>query len=435
MATLIEMPKLSDTMTVGTLVSWLKKEGDPVESGDMIAEVETDKATMEVENFEDGVILKLYVTEGQQVAIGEPICAVGEKGEEAPEVSASAPAAPAAEEPKAEPAPAPAAPAPKAEPAPAPAAPAPVAEAPAAKAAPTPAGVKASPLAKKIAAELKVDLSTVKGTGPNGRIVKADVESAAKNPTPAAAPAAKAAPAAALPGGLVQEAKKVPVSTMRGTIARRLLESKNTIPHFYLSIEVNAGALLKLRGELNAGLESQGVKLTVNDLILKASVEALRRVPAMNVSWMGDHIEYHDKVNLAFAVPIPDGLLTPTIEGAHNKSIRQISAEAKSLIKKTQAKKLSPAEMSGHTFTVSNMGMPRLGISNFFGIINPPNAGILCVGASVAKPIVAKDGSITAGQVMNLALCCDHRAVDGADGAEFLSTLRVILENPSLILV
>ena len=222
---------------------------------------------------------------------------------------------------------------------------------------------------------------------------------------------------------------------MRGTIARRLLESKNTIPHFYLSIEVNAGALLKLRGELNAGLESQGVKLTVNDLILKGSVEALRRVPAMNVSWMGDHIAYHEGVNLAFAVPIPDGLLTPTIEGAHNKSIRQISAEAKSLIKKTQAKKLSPAEMSGHTFTVSNMGMPRLGISNFFGIINPPNAGILCVGASVSKPIVAKDGSIQAGQVMNLALCCDHRAVDGADGAEFLSTLRDILENPSLILV
>ncbi|MEM7673110.1 MAG: dihydrolipoamide acetyltransferase family protein, partial [Verrucomicrobiota bacterium] len=206
-------------------------------------------------------------------------------------------------------------------------------------------------------------------------------------------------------------------------------------PHFYLSIEVNAEALLKLRAELNAGLESQRVKLTVNDLILKASVEALRRVPALNTSWMGDHVQYHDGVNLAFAVPIPDGLLTPTIKDAHTKGIRQISAEAKSLIKKTQAKKLTPDEMTGHTFTVSNMGMPRLGISNFFGIINPPNAAILCVGASVAKPVVAKDGSIKAGQMMNLALCCDHRVVDGADGAEFLSSLRDILENPSLVLV
>ncbi|MCH2156930.1 MAG: pyruvate dehydrogenase complex dihydrolipoamide acetyltransferase [Opitutales bacterium] len=423
MATIIEMPKLSDTMTVGTLVTWLKKEGDPVASGDMIAEVETDKATMEVENFEDGIILKVYVAEGEQVDIGAPICAIGEKGEDIPEVgtSSSAPKTEAAEETPKE----------------ASASPAPTAPEPTTIAATTQAPsssdsrVKASPLAKKIAAEKGIDLASITGSGPNGRIVKADVENT--KPIPASETAAAPAPVI-YSGAGIQEAKSVPVSNMRGTIARRLLESKTQIPHFYLSIEVNATALIKFRGELNAGLESQGVKLTVNDLILKAATEALRRVPSLNASWMGDHIQYHDAVNMAFAVPIPDGLLTPTIMDAHLKSIRTISQEAKALIKKTQAKKLTPAEMSNHTFTVSNMGMPRLGISNFFGIINPPDAAILCVGASVAKPVISPKGDVVPGQIMNLALCCDHRVVDGADGAEFLSSLRDILETPALIL-
>ena len=430
MANIIEMPKLSDTMTVGTLVKWLKKEGDAVKSGDMLAEVETDKATMELECFFDGTILKIFAEAGAQVALGAALCAVGKPGETV-EISAGKPATPAA-------APAPA-------PAPAAAAPAPVAAAPApAAASHTPAAparadgerVKISPLAKKLAAEKGVDASTVTGSGPGGRIVRADIEAAAKNPKPAAS--GKASGGAAFAGGAVgakgpiQQERAVAVSTMRGVIAKRLLESKTTIPHFYLEIEVDAEPLLSLREQLNKGLEAAGVKLSVNDFILKASAEALRRVPDVNASWHGTEIRYHAAAHVSFAVALPDGLITPVVFNAHDKSVFEISKDAKSLGKKAKDKKLSPAEFTGGTFCVSNLGM--MGIPKFLPIINPPNAAILGVGTTVVKPVV-KNGQIVIGQTITLTLSADHRVVDGAVGAQFLSALKAVLESPALLLV
>jgi pyruvate dehydrogenase E2 component (dihydrolipoamide acetyltransferase) len=442
MAELIDMPKLSDTMTVGTVVSWLKKEGEAVASGDMIAEIETDKATMEMEVFTDGVLIKQYVKAGGQVAVGEPIAAIGEAGEAAPEVtSGSATEAPSAKqepEKKATPTPEP-----KAEPAAAAQEPIPVTPAPTV---PVVAGsggkIKASPLAKRIAAEKGVDLSTVSGTGPGGRIIKADVIAASENPaamTPAAPPAASGS-AVSAPVVMPQfgESKSIPVSNMRNVIAKRLLQSKTEIPHFYLNIEVDMGPLLEMRSMINAKTsklppEQGGIKYSVNDFILKAATEALKKVPAANASWMGSTIEQHGAVHMAFAVAVDEGLVTPTIKDAHAKSLSQISVEAKELIKKAQSKKLKPDEMTGSTFTVSNLGM--FGINNFYGIINPPNAAILSVGATEKKPVVAPDGSIVPGDRMNIGLSGDHRVVDGAVGAEYLAALRDIIENPPLMLI
>jgi len=402
MASIIEMPKLSDTMTTGTLAKWLKKEGDTVASGDMIATVETDKATMELECFEDGVILKQYAAEGDEVAVGAPVCAVGEKGEAAP-ASDSAPAAVTA----AAPAPVTESPAPTAAPAEAPAA--------------TPAGrVKASPLAKKVASAKGIDISTVHGTGPGGRVVRDDVDKAAAAPAPGTVSAAPGADTI------------IKVNNMRATIARRLLEAKTTIPHFYLETEVDVGPLLVLRGKLNDALANEGVKLTVNDFILKASIEALRRVPSANSSWLGDKIVQYGAVHIAFAVAVEEGLLTPTIKDADRKSLRQISADAKVLATKARDRKLTPAEMSGSTFTISNLGM--FGITNFFGIINPPNGAILCVGTTVKKPVVNDKDQIVVGQRMSLGLSCDHRVVDGAVGAKFLAALKLLIEAPELML-
>jgi pyruvate dehydrogenase E2 component (dihydrolipoamide acetyltransferase) len=452
---------------VGTLVKWLKQEGDSVDAGDMIAEVETDKATMEVENFEEGIILKRYVQEGEQVAIGAPMCAVGDQGEDPPEVdmesanqveeadesddgddepeAADLAKSPAGDDDRKE---AGSSGTGKDKPAEE-QTPDESGDAPAAPTTEDGERIKASPLARKIAAEKGVDLSGLKGTGPNGRIVKADVLQAAESgqpagsgkaaPQPAASSTAEKAAPAPEPqivnyGGPIQEGKSVKTSNMRKTIASRLLESKTTIPHFYLSAEVDAAPLMAMRQQVNAGLEAEGVKLTVNDFILKAAAEALRRVPALNASYRGDSIEYHESVHLAFGVPIPDGLLTPTIKDAHLKTLRVIGSEARTLIRKTQEKKLTPDEMTGHTFTVSNLGMPRYGISNFFGIINPPDAAILCVGAANEQPVI-QDGQVVPGLRMNLALCCDHRVVDGADGAGYLATLRELIENPALILV
>jgi pyruvate dehydrogenase E2 component (dihydrolipoamide acetyltransferase) len=424
MATLIDMPKLSDTMTVGTLVRWLKNEGDPVANGDMIAEVETDKATMEVECFDDGVLIKCYCGEGDEVAVGDPIAAIGEAGEEAPAVS-SAPAAAAAEAPAAAPAPAeaPAAPAPT--PAPAPAAPAAVAT--------SDARVKASPLAKKIAAEKGIDLASIQGSGPGGRIVKDDVLNA--KPGSAAAPAAAApesAPVATL------EALEMPVSNMRKSIGKALVASKTQAPHFYLQIEVDGAPLAKLRAQLNSKLadlppEHGGAKFSVNDLTLKAAAEAVRRVPAINRSWEGDTIKQHPNVHLAFGVAIDDGLVTPVIRAAETKGLRQIGAEAKVLIKKARGKKLTPNEMSGSTLTVTNLGM--FGITDFYGIINPNNAAILSIGATIKKPVVNAQGDIVVGQVMKVGLSGDHRTIDGAVGAQYLQVLKEILENPATMLV
>jgi len=438
MANIIDMPKLSDTMTVGTLVKWLKKEGDTVKAGDMLAEVETDKATMELESFFSGTLLKIFAQAGSQVAIGAALCAVGKPGETVDAPAAPAPKAeePKKEEPKAE-APAPAAPvaAPTPAPAPAPVAPTPAPAAPAA----SDARLKISPLAKKIAAQQNIDASRLAGSGPGGRIVKADVLAAAANPAllRSAAPAAAKSPgfspqASGFTRGPIQEDRVAPVSTMRGVIAKRMVESTTTIPYIYVDIEIDMEPLLAIRSQLNTGLESQGVKLSVNDFVLKACAEALRRVPAVNSSWQGTGIQYFGAVHMAFAVALEDGLITPVVRDAHAKSVFQISTEAKALGKKAKDKKLAPNDYTGGTFCVSNLGM--MGIPRFTAIINPPNSAILAVGTTVTKPVV-KNGQIVVGQTMTVTLSADHRVFDGAVAAQYLAALKDILEKPALLLV
>ncbi|MBX3735631.1 MAG: pyruvate dehydrogenase complex dihydrolipoamide acetyltransferase [Candidatus Didemnitutus sp.] len=442
MANIIDMPKLSDTMSVGTLVKWLKKEGDAVKSGDMLAEVETDKATMELESFFDGTLIKIFAPAGSQIAVGAPLCAVGQPGEK---VDAPAGAAPKAAAPAAA-VPAPAAPAP---------APTPVAPPPAPVAAPAPAPVsvaaapapegriKISPLAKKIAAQNNLNVAGLAGTGPHGRIVKADVLAAVANPALLQTKSAPSVGASSLATksftggtpsrtGPLQEDRTVPATNMRATIAKRLLEAKTTIPHFYLEIEVDAEPLLAVRAQLNEGLAAEGVKLSVNDFVLKASAEALRRVPCVNASWTGTGIQYFGAAHVSFAVAIEDGLITPVIRDAHTKSVFAISAEAKPLGKRAKEKKLKPDEFTGGTFCVSNLGM--MGVTKFSAIINPPNSAILAVGTTVTKPVV-KNGAIVVGQTMTLTLSCDHRVVDGALGAQFLAAIKDLLEKPALLLV
>jgi len=437
MPQIIDMPKLSDTMTVGTLVKWLKHEGDAVKSGDMLAEVETDKATMELECFFDGTLLKQFAAAGSQVAIGDALCAVGQPGEkvEAPAKKSAPIAAPVEETKSAPPPPAPV-PVPAVAPAPAPAAPPPLPVAAAAPPAPG-ARVKISPLARKLAIELSVNPANVQGTGPGGRIVRADIEAAAKAPksaAPAAASAKAKAPAAPFIGtsdAPVQAEKVTKNSNMRATIARRLIEAKTTIPHFYLETEIDAAPMLALRAQVNDVVGDAG-KLSVNDFILKACAHALRRVPAVNCSWEGDGIKAHAAANVSFAVAIEDGLITPVIFNAHAKTIHQISAEAKALGAKAKAKKLQPNEYSGGTFCVSNLGM--FGVHRFSAIINPPNAAILAVGTTVKKPVVNDAGQIVPGERLALTLSCDHRVVNGATGAQFLAALKDLLEKPVTVL-
>ena len=434
MADIIEMPKLSDTMTTGTLVKWLKNEGDAVSSGTILAEVETDKATMELESFFDGVLLKIFAPAGSQVEIGGALCAIGKAGETVAAPAGKAPAAapaPKKEEPakpaKTQEAPPVAAPAKSAAPAPVPAP-----AAPAAPTAETSSGrLKISPLARKLAAEKKIDASHLQGSGPSGRIVRADILAASASGASQISNL-KSQIGAVGAKGPIQEERSVPVSNMRGVIAKRLLESKTTIPHFYLDIDVDAGPLLALRAQLNEGLTDAGVKLSVNDFILKACAESLRRVPAVNASWADTAIKYHAAAHVSFAVAIEDGLITPVVKDAHDKSVFAISTEAKTLGKAAKAKKLAPAQYTGGTFCVSNLGM--MGIDRFTAIINPPNAAILAVGTTVEKPVV-QNGRIVIGQRMTLALSCDHRVVDGAVGAQFLAALRLLLEKPALLLV
>jgi pyruvate dehydrogenase E2 component (dihydrolipoamide acetyltransferase) len=458
MANIIDMPKLSDTMTVGTLVKWLKKEGDAVKTGDMLAEVETDKATMELECFFDGTLLKIFAAPGSQVAIGAPLCAIGKAGEkvDAPAPKTPAAAAPAGAQPAGQPTPvmqkadgtqvsAPGASTtskteiearPTTEPHTAPSAPS---GSQAAPSAPAHEGrVKISPLARKVAAEKGIDPSRVTGSGPGGRIVRADILAAEKSGT-AKAGAAPVRGGGSLPSGPgafakgpIQEERTAPVSNMRGAIARRLLESKTQLPHFYVEIEIDAAPLLALREQLNTGLEKEGVKLSVNDFILKGCAEALRRVPQVNGSWEGSQIRYFGAAHISFAVAMEDGLITPVIRDAHQKSVFQISTEAKSLGRLAKDKKLKPEQFTGGTFCVSNLGM--MGIPRFSAIINPPNAAILAVGTTVKKPIV-KDDQIVIGQTMVLTLSCDHRVVDGAVGAQYLNALKQLLESPALLLV
>ena len=430
MANITLMPKLSDTMTVGTLVKWLKKEGDVIKTGDMLAEVETDKATMELESYFDGTLLKIFSPPGSQLPIGAALCAIGKPGEtvEAPKAAPTAAAPVAVATPPPTPAPAPA-PAPVVAAAPAPA------SKPAAPAAPA-ARIKISPLARKLAEEKRIDFTRVKGTGPGGRIVRADILAAEKNPPAAKTARADAAPAwgyrSVLDKGPVQAESFAPASNMRATIARRLLEAKTTIPHFYLDIEVDAAPLLALREQLNAGLAKDGVKLSVNDFVLKAAAVALRAIPGVNTSWTGTGIQSHAAIHVSFAVAIEDGLITPVIRDTDGKTLFQISTEAKALGGRAKDKKLQPAEFTGGTFCVSNLGMA--GVDRFCAIINPPNAAILAVGSTVKKPVV-KDDEIVIGQRMTLTLSCDHRVVDGLLGAKFLNAVKAHLESPSLLLL
>jgi pyruvate dehydrogenase E2 component (dihydrolipoamide acetyltransferase) len=438
MAEIIDMPKLSDTMSVGTLIKWLKKEGDAVKSGDMLAEVETDKATMELESFFTGTLIKIFAPAGAQVAIGAALCAIGNPGEvveapvtPAPKADSGAAATPPQSAPVATPVPAPVvAPVPTAAPIPVASSPTPLASGPAES------RLKISPLARIIASNEKIDPARLTGSGPHGRIVKADVLAAAANPA-LLAPASQISNPKSQFGALgakgpIQQDRTVPASNMRATIAKRLVEAKSQIPHFYLEIEVDAEPLLAVRTQLNTAFEKEGVKLSVNDFILKASADALRRVPGVNASWVGTGIQYHGAAHVSFAVAIEDGLITPVIRDTHTKSIFQISSEAKPLGKRAKEKKLKPEEFTGGTFCVSNLGM--MGIERFSAIINPPNAAILAVGTTVTKPVV-KNGVIAVGQTMVLTLSCDHRVVDGALGAQFLAAIKDLLEKPALLLV
>jgi pyruvate dehydrogenase E2 component (dihydrolipoamide acetyltransferase) len=453
----IQMPKLSDTMTEGTLIAWKKKKGDQVSAGEVLAEIETDKATMEWESPEDGTLTEIYVEEGGKVNVGDKIAFIGGEGEEAPkkedkekekEEKAEKPPtdekekeekpeakeketeeekpkkaeepkkeeklkAEEKEEKKAEPA--------KAEKKTEAEKPAPRLE----KA--EEARVKASPVARRIAAELGVDLSSVKGTGPEGRVTETDVRSAAKSKQPA--PSAKI-PAAVKAG----ESARIQLSGMRKIIAQRLVESLGPVPHFYLDIDIDAAPLMEAREELkSAGEGADAAKITVNDFVLKATVQAAVKVPRVNASFDGDAIVQYADIDLGIAVAIEDGLLTPVIRAAQNKSLREISELAKDLAYRARNKRMKPEEFQGGTFTVSNLG--GMGIDSFSAVINPPQGFILAVGRITKVPVVDDCDQIIVGHRMSLTMSCDHRVIDGALGAEYLKELRHLLENPALLLV
>jgi pyruvate dehydrogenase E2 component (dihydrolipoamide acetyltransferase) len=405
----IKMPALSPTMEEGTLARWLVKVGDTVRSGDIMAEIETDKATMEFEAVDEGVIASIDIPEGSEgVKVGTVIATL---------VGEDEPAKPAA------------APAPKAAPAPAPAPVALRAAAPAPAVAAKGDRIVASPLAKRIAADRGVDLAAVKGSGPNGRIVKVDVESAgtaAPAPAAAAKPAAAAALAAPIPDfGIPFEAEKL--GNVRKVIARRLTEAKQTIPHIYLTVDVRLDALLKLRGELNKALEADGIKLSVNDLLIKALAKALVRVPKCNVSFAGEELRKYSRADISVAVAAPSGLITPIIVDAATKGVAQISTEMKALADKAREGKLQPHEYQGGTASLSNLGM--FGIKQFDAVINPPQAMILAVGAGEQRPHVV-DGALAVATVMSVTGSFDHRAIDGADGAQLMQAFKSLVENP-----
>ncbi|UWS02448.1 pyruvate dehydrogenase complex dihydrolipoamide acetyltransferase [Phaeobacter inhibens] len=438
MPTEILMPALSPTMEEGTLAKWLVKEGDTVASGDLLAEIETDKATMEFEAVDEGVIGKILIPEGSEgVKVNSPIAVLLEDGESADDIGAT-PAAPAAAADETAPA------------ASEKAAPAPVAAAAApAPAAPTAADgnrIFASPLARRIAADKGLDLAQLNGSGPRGRIVKADVENAkpqAADAPAAAAPATAAAPAAAAaPTGPSADQvarmyegrtyEEVKLDGMRKTIAARLTEAKQTVPHFYLRRDIQLDALLKFRGELNKQLEGRGVKLSVNDFIIKACALALQAVPDANAVWAGDRVLKMEASDVAVAVAIEGGLFTPVLQNSDTKSLSTLSTEMKDLAKRARDRKLAPHEYQGGSFAISNLGM--FGIDNFDAIVNPPHAGILAVGAGVKKPVVGADGELAVATVMSVTMSVDHRVIDGALGAELLNAIKDNLENPMMML-
>lgn len=408
MAVAIRLPRMSDTMEDGTIVSWFVKVGDTVKSSEMIADVETDKATMELENFEKGEVLHLNVAEGETVPVETVIAIIGKKGEDFQHLLEEAPAAaaPAVETPAATPA----------------------AETPAPVATPAPAAstpsttsnngrVFASPLAKKMAEDRGIDLSTVVGSGDNGRVTKKDIENY------------KGAPAANTAAVGVESYEEVPVSQMRKTIAKRLAESKFTAPHFYLTKEIKMDAALAARKRMNEYAEN---KISINDLIVKAAAVALKKHPNINSSWLGDKIRRNHHVHIGVAVAIDDGLLVPVVRFADSKSLSQIGSEVRDLAGKAKNKELQPKDWEGNTFTISNLG--AFGIDEFTAIVNPPDACILAIGSS-KETIIVENGEMRPGHVMKVTLSCDHRAVDGVTGANFLKTFAELLEEPVRLLV
>ena len=447
----IQMPKLSDTMTEGTLVAWKKKKGDKVSAGEVLAEIETDKATMEWEAPEDGILTEIYLEEGGKVNVGDKIAFIGGEGEEAPkeekapaekeekkpeeaeakekkpekelEKKEEKPKAERKEEQQA---------APKEKPVEATVSPA--------RTQPTrpppqreEARIKASPIARRIAAELGIDLSSVNGTGPDGRVTETDVRAAAKSKT-TSAPQKPAAAVKQAPTVRPGQGARIQLSGMRKIIAQRLVESLGPVPHFYLNIDIDAGPLMEAREELKSGGDgTDASKITVNDFVLKAAVQAAVKIPRVNASFDGDAIVQYADVDLGIAVAIEDGLLTPVIRAAQNKSLREISELGKDLAHRARNKRMKPEEFQGGTFTVSNLG--GMGIDSFFAIINPPQGFILSVGLITKSPVVDDSDQIIVGHRMNIGMSCDHRVIDGALGAQYLKELRHLLENPALLMV
>lgn len=439
MAVTVEMPKLSDTMEEGTLIKWAVSVGDTVSAGDHLADVETDKATMELQAFDDGTVAKLILDEGATVPVGQVILILAESGESVEDAAKTEiPDAAPAPAPKAEAAPA------TPEPAAAPATPtpAPVAAAPA-PTAPPPAGgnIKISPLARKLADEHGLDINKITPTGPDGRIIKRDVLKAAADGTARPSAGGGAAPMAS-PTAVAIEAKTTQVPGMRKVIAKRLVESKTTVPHFQVSVAINMDPLMEMRATLNQRLASQGIKLSVNDFITRAVAVAATQHPVINSSWMGDTIVQHGTVNVGTAISLPEerggGLVVAVCRDVQNKSMMQISGEVKELAGAARGRGLSPEQMSDSTITISNLGMPQYGVTQFNAIVNPPNAAIVAVGAAIEKPVVRDvygEKKIVIGHEMNATLSGDHRVIDGASAAEYLTTFRSLLENPVGLLV
>jgi pyruvate dehydrogenase E2 component (dihydrolipoyllysine-residue acetyltransferase) len=437
MPTEILMPALSPTMEEGTLAKWLVKEGDTVSSGDLLAEIETDKATMEFEAVDEGVIGKILIPEGSEgVKVNTAIAVLLEDGESADDIGSAAPAPKAEAEPSATPDAAPAATA----------APAAAAPAPAAPKGADGTRIFASPLARRIAANKGLDLANVTGSGPHGRIVKSDVEGLSASDAPAAKPAADAAAPAAPAAAAAQgpstgavlkiyegrEFEEVKLDGMRKTIAARLTEAKQSIPHFYLRRDIQLDALMNFRADLNKQLEPRGIKLSVNDFIIKACALALQQVPEANSVWAGDRTLRLKPSDVAVAVAIEGGLFTPVLKDAEMKSLSALSAEMKDLAARARDRKLAPHEYQGGSFAISNLGM--FGIENFDAVINPPHGAILAVGAGVKKPIVGKDGEMAVATVMSVTLSVDHRVIDGALGANLLNAIKDNLEAPMTML-
>ena len=408
MAKIIGLPKLSPTMEEGTLVAWAKKEGDAIEVDDLLAEVETDKATMEFRSFDRGVLLKILVPEGETLEPDVPVAIIGKAGEDIADLLAQVESAGSESAPEPESAP---------ESAPAPESAAP-AERAAASAPPKSDRILSSPLVRRLARERSIDLGSVQGSGPRGRIIKRDIESYSGGP--------------AVVSGERLPPQVVKASSMRRTIARRLTESKQTVPHYYLTIDCDIGPLAEARKVMNAELEAEGAKVSLNDLIIKAAAVALRRVPEVNASWLGNEIHYHQVVDISVAVAIDEGLMTPVLRDADRKGIAQIASEVRELAARARDKKLPPEEMSDGTFSISNLGM--FGIEEFAAVINPPEGAILAVGTIRNEPVV-ENGEVVPGRRMRFTLSCDHRVIDGATGARFMAAFKSVVESPMMMLL